>query len=610
MWLLLIMTMAFASTFVEVVTTSGAGCARTDDGRVACWTMNLTPAFVDGVNDAKQVVMAGPVGNQYACALRTSGDVHCWGDRSPGDVERLRGARYLLTERSGDTLCGHLDDGVLCLLNGAYFNAEKRSKLEGPRRFTSEHPVQLLTTSSRWGGLAWCFVNREGSPKCSHLVDERSGFTAVAKSGEAACGVREGLVYCGGSGYEGNLGNGKSSLPEPVKSVRVDGPTDVVQLASSDPGNAFCARSRQGEVWCWGSNHAGSLGTGLASHAVLTPTLIPGLKATDLSMWPGGGCATTSEGGISCWGDFVAAQPRPVPGVAGVQELVASDHATCARASDGRVWCWGDLDIDDRRLHEPTLMPEAQGWSGIALKSDTPGWRLCGIEGGDQVACTFLPVNAERKTQRWRLDGVERLLAPRHASPLIFALKKGGEVWMWSPASGSDPRALDARVASGSIDAAANAGVVTLGPDGTVWLHGTDSGPAKPLGEVPRGSTLLQTGRRSPLVLARGVLLVERGGEFQPYENAPRAIGAAGEKSLCVLRGNGTVACDRQISQALGGSLIDGSFVDVPGVRDAVELVGGVEHYCVLHRNRTVSCFGSRGLGQLGDGIVVSLPKP
>jgi hypothetical protein len=63
-------------------------------------------------------------------------------------------------------------------------------------------------------------------------------------------------------------------------------------------------------------------------------------------------CALARAGDVYCWGDLARGRlgvarppeqttPRPVDGVMGVRDVVASDFRACARTSTGALHCWG-----------------------------------------------------------------------------------------------------------------------------------------------------------------------------------------------------------------------------------------------------------------------------
>lgn len=80
---------------------------------------------------------------------------------------------------------------------------------------------------------------------------------------------------------------------------------------------------------------------------------------------------------------------------------------------------------------------------------------------------------------------------------------------------------------------------------------------------------------------------------------------AAGERHVCVLATDGTVACwgDNQFGQL--GSLDDAALkpnalTHVAGLKDVTSLAAGKVHTCALQKNGKVACWGMNELGQLG----------
>lgn len=112
--------------------------------------------------------------------------------------------------------------------------------------------------------------------------------------------------------------------------------------------NHTCAVRAGGEVMCWGMNGQGQVGVppGPFPANELVPVIVAIAGAVEVDVDTENSCARTVDGEVWCWGwnDGLPAPEEPgsyvVPGLAGVVELAAGDVFTCARI-DGRISCWG-----------------------------------------------------------------------------------------------------------------------------------------------------------------------------------------------------------------------------------------------------------------------------
>jgi alpha-tubulin suppressor-like RCC1 family protein len=277
-------------------------CAVRKGGSVVCWGYNFfgqlgdgtqtrssTPVTVGGVNDA--IAIAG--GTSFTCALRSSGKVACWGANYSGqlgdgtkndrptaaDVVGLTDAIGIATAEhhacavvKGNTVkCwGKNDDGQL----GTGDTAESLT----PAAVASLTDVVQVVAASRFTcarqstGKIYCWGANNlgqlgnGSPNDaanpSPLLNAVSDAIHVWTGYEHACAVRRnGGVACWGSAGEGQVGSGSvppdSSIPKPTPVVGITG-----ALAASTGGYHSCATTADGEVFCWGNNSTGELGTG------------------------------------------------------------------------------------------------------------------------------------------------------------------------------------------------------------------------------------------------------------------------------------------------------------------------------------------------------------
>lgn len=271
-----------------------AACARTH-GTIACATQDGQPLWggLPPPDDAPGTLTAM---YGFACLLRDDGVVRCgpgFGSQNQNTrVANALSAAGAITDLAG--ACAVYDDGALRCVD--------------PNRMGEPPPVVLA-------GVA----NADGP------------FGVAGPSGCAA--MRDGTVTCLGDNAYGQRGAPQTATQPTVPNV-VEGLTDVEEVKSG--GQHVCARTKAGEVFCWGVATKGE--TGKASHAKATELPWCAKDEKHKSWKYGTGCRTPGDGNTALFNPA----PTKVGGVGGAIALAASAGLSCALLKSNAVACWGN----------------------------------------------------------------------------------------------------------------------------------------------------------------------------------------------------------------------------------------------------------------------------
>jgi alpha-tubulin suppressor-like RCC1 family protein len=346
------------------LTTSGSHTCALDGSVPRCWGSNAsgqlgqgtsTPlgsaAPVVGITSATDV----SAGSGHTCAV-AAGAARCWGIGADG---RLGNGSNLAT--ATPVAVTTLTDQVSDISAG------------------SDHTCAVRD------GAAWCWGDNDdgelgnGSTTGSTTPHAVSGMaqdvTTVAAGTDFTCAVRLGDVWCWGNGTYGRLGDGASTSSTVPVQVALPSGEEVVDVTAD--GRAACARTVDGELWCWGRNSQGELGDGTQSDRAV-PVQVGGLPAPaiDVDLGYEHGCAVLDDGSTWCWGANLDSetgqqpsanvlQPTPVPNLPRAVGVAAGGSHTCVDLGLEGVRCWGSnlsgqLGVPPAHLG-PVVLPEGAG---------------------------------------------------------------------------------------------------------------------------------------------------------------------------------------------------------------------------------------------------------
>jgi alpha-tubulin suppressor-like RCC1 family protein len=297
-----------AVTFTSFTAGQQHNCALTSAGQAYCWGYNADSRLGDSTTTLPlrpvPVLPLGAVaftslsaGNAHTCGTTSSGQAYCWGTNSwgqigdsttvspffPSAVRQQPGVSFTQVAAGNNFTCALDSSGQAWCWGYAAGGALGNNSIS-TRRFpvTVSQPVGVTFTgifteydhvcAVDTGGQAWCWGNNAWSQlgdnttttrKVPTAVQQPAGvtFTQLALGSISTCGLTSaGQAYCWGGNSNGQLGNGTttaSALP-----VAVSQPAGVTFTSIKAESAGVCGLDGNGQTWCWGRNTWGELGDG------------------------------------------------------------------------------------------------------------------------------------------------------------------------------------------------------------------------------------------------------------------------------------------------------------------------------------------------------------
>lgn len=279
-------------------------------------------------------VAAAAVGDQFACALRRSGGVACWGGNRDG---QLGDGGQIPRDRPSPVR--DLDDAVELVAGTAHACA---------RRTRGD----LVC----WGYNEFAQAGERTTAAAAPTVHALA-VAGLAVGDSHACAWNADGAWCWGDGTYGQLGDGARD--------RRDVPTAVPGLGRVRElvvgARHTCALEHGGTVMCWGDDSFGQLaGRGVPRGEPLDehrgPLPLPPIEArsrpragpvagladiVDLAVHEHRTCALRRDGAVVCWHAFADQPLDHARTIAGAVEIAVGAAHACTRDTTGRVRCWG-----------------------------------------------------------------------------------------------------------------------------------------------------------------------------------------------------------------------------------------------------------------------------
>ena len=557
-------------------------CALRQTGTITCWGRNFhgqlgngqsgsgadssVPVEVFGITDATQITAGG----EHTCALRQTGTITCWGNNDDGQL--------------GNGQSGYDADSSVPV---EVLGITDATQITAGGYYSTGHTCALLQTGTItcWGDNLFGQLGngQRGDDADSSVpvgVTGISDATQITAGGSNACALRQtGTITCWGNSPSGE---GESML----------GINDATQITTGRWHS--CALRQTGTITCWGWNEDGQLGNGQAGYDAHSAVPVEVQGITDATQITAGGnyatghtCALRQTGTITCWGNNRYGQlgngqstggdweddsadssvPVEVQGITDATQITAGGNYatghTCALRQTGTITCWG------------------ANWAG----------QLGNGQSGDD-AHSSVPVE---------VLGITDATAITASSGHTCALRQTGIITCWggnfygqlgNGQSGDDASSSVPVGVTGITDAtaitASSGHTCALRQTGTITCWGDNDD-----GQLGNG----QSGDDAHSAVPVEVLGIT---------DATAITASSGH--TCALRQTGTITCwgSNSRGQLGNGQSGDDAHSPVPvevfGITDATAITAGIFHTCALRQTGTITCWGSGGSGQLGDG--------
>ena len=388
--------------FVMVDAGWGYACGLRRSGELECWGWNLSASL----QPPEGVFVSVSVGVEHACALRPGGETECWGyvarplSRYVGPLARIPGGSFTAITSGDDFVCGLRPGGEVECWGGNYDDCPYATVtngelvecwgggpvegLEPPEGvFESINSAPHHTCGIRSSGRVECWSD---DPTTENPLPSPPGEFSMVSAGkrEHACGLRPtGEIECWYSGEREHDCGPRLSGEEVVVTCWDSPPEEMGELWA--PEGRFTWVSMSYPVACGLPQNGGAV-----CWDVWKPERNPvwesegNFESIGFTSYPYYRCILGVGGEVECWSEeneFGEASP---PG--GVFEFVSSsDFYACGLRSSGEVECWGR---DDREQASPP--------GGVFVQLSTSEKFACGLRSSGEVECWGWYTDLER----------------------------------------------------------------------------------------------------------------------------------------------------------------------------------------------------------------------
>lgn len=429
-----------ASTTWQEISSHINNTCGIDSGRLFCWGSDSSEQIGNGLGQFGNVrtpLQVGSstmwekvaVGDAFVCGI-DSGKLFCWGQNQNGQLGNGNSS-YLLAglpmqvgtstawqkiSAGASSVCGIQGGNILCWGNNSLGRLGNGSAAgvsaytpELLGTFNSGRQVSIMNTTACgidegrlycWGNDMTESVGNGSNLSADVTFPEGIGYStqwqSISVGYSHTCGINSGKLYCWGSDFFGQLGNGATSTANVGTPQQIS--TDITwQRVSS--GDSHTCGINAGKLYCWGSDSEGQIGNGSSDTADME---LPAQVGTSAS-WQEVSAGETSTCGIDagklyCWGsDYygeIGNGAASTNNIESAEQIGASVNWTAISVGaghacgidSGKLYCWGN-DGDEQigngsvsttNVESPEQIGASSDWLSISAGSS----HSCGIDAG------------------------------------------------------------------------------------------------------------------------------------------------------------------------------------------------------------------------------------
>jgi alpha-tubulin suppressor-like RCC1 family protein len=318
------------------------------------------------------------------------------------DSEGVRAIRvgegFVDIEAGPAATCGLMKGGVVYCWGETRAITDDVANTTVPHRIPTElRFIQISVGSNHTCGVTadqrgycWGGNNRKGWFGSSDLWDGSSTpllisgnhrWKEVSAGWEHTCGLTtDGVAYCWGRGYEGQLGDGTLNNTIFRTPVAVKTQLRFKQLQAA--GSSTCGLTVAGEAYCWGDRHYLGDSTYTAHQPLPIRVPVPALDVFDSAN--DDPCGITPAKQLYCWTNKV----ELVAKAGAVSQVSVGGTHVCFTRLDGAILCYGDnkygqLGIGNNIAQSTPVAPAGHTFAKISAGAG----HTCGVTTNGATYC-------------------------------------------------------------------------------------------------------------------------------------------------------------------------------------------------------------------------------